>query len=240
MSTTRIKSVTPCPIVESIIELRFNTETPSSVLVGLVYALIKNDFSTPKNLPISQVPEAIRLQNPDMQNKPLYNFEGEKFDLRLGSNVISFHGKNGYQGWESFFAVAKQVMSSIIDEGLCTEIHRVGVRYISFFPVNIFKHVNLNFSFKENNQLTDKPTTFTTQFQESSSTSQVSIQNEVTLHKDGNAQNGSIVDIDTYWTETCKKEEALSIIDKNHTSLKDLFFSLIKEDYLNENYTVCS
>ena len=65
------KKITPCPIIESVVEIRFDSAIPAEAIFGVVYNAFNDIFpNKPINLPILQIPEQIRNSDPNLQYKP--------------------------------------------------------------------------------------------------------------------------------------------------------------------------
>ena len=88
------KVISPCPIIEAIVEVRFDASIPSDAIFGVVYNEFKNDFpKKPESLPITQLPEQIRNNEPNLLYKPHYRLSDSTFLLHVGQKVISIiHG----------------------------------------------------------------------------------------------------------------------------------------------------
>jgi len=54
------KKIDPCPIVEAIVEIRFDSNLPGDAIFGVIYNQFKEDYPKFTKLPILQLPEAIR------------------------------------------------------------------------------------------------------------------------------------------------------------------------------------
>jgi len=64
--------ISPCPIVEALLEIRFTTVIHPDAVFGLFYNALKSDFPKVDNLPILQIPDALRATDPNLKYKPLY------------------------------------------------------------------------------------------------------------------------------------------------------------------------
>lgn len=97
-----------CPLIDCIIEVRFDTNIVKSAVFGLIYKQIQSDYPGDViNLPISQLPEAIRMSDPNLKYKPLYRIEGDKTVIQIGPDVINLSSKMPYIGWNEFLRIAK-------------------------------------------------------------------------------------------------------------------------------------
>lgn len=107
-----------CPLIDCIIEVRFETNIVNSAVFGVIYNQIRSDYpGTVNNLPISQLPEAIRMSDPNLRFKPLYRIEGEKTIIQIGSDVINLSSKMPYIGWEDFSRIALKVLNKAFNSG---------------------------------------------------------------------------------------------------------------------------
>ena len=64
--------ITPCPIVEVIVELRFEADLPDEAVFGVIYSSFRNETGEIEKLPILQLPEALRSTDPNLIYKPHY------------------------------------------------------------------------------------------------------------------------------------------------------------------------
>src|SRR5437867_13221948 len=71
--------IAPCPIVEAIFEARFVSPQPWATMPGLLFAHIREKYPKQKTLPLAQLPEEIRRQDPALLRQPLIQFLSENF-----------------------------------------------------------------------------------------------------------------------------------------------------------------
>ena len=55
-------SIDPCPILEAIFEIRFESSFPGDAIFGIVYNEFKDEFQEVEQLPVLQLPAAMRDQ----------------------------------------------------------------------------------------------------------------------------------------------------------------------------------
>ncbi len=82
-------SINPCPIIEAIFEIRFESSFPGDAIVGIVYNRFKAEFQNVTQLPVLQLPAAIRTQDPNLKFSPHYKIENNNFIIQIGPNVFS-------------------------------------------------------------------------------------------------------------------------------------------------------
>ena len=71
-----------CPIIDALVELRFESNLNKSLIFGYMYKQIVELYphEYPNgviSLPVLQIPEAIRNSDPNMRFKPLYRLKGK-------------------------------------------------------------------------------------------------------------------------------------------------------------------
>jgi uncharacterized protein (TIGR04255 family) len=225
-----------CPIIEAVVDLRFDTTYPPDAVFGIIYNLFKGEFSSNiENLPVLQIPEQVRMQDPNLIYQPCYRLKDGNFLMQIGPRVISFVNVNAYIGWDKFFARIKKSILSIKQFESQMKFKRIGLRYVNFFEFDIFKRITLsvlmNGSTLTSNHLSLKAVLTTGEYQ-----TNLNLINNVNMMKNGRQINGSIVDIDTYLAKDsidiyAKPDE---LIGNAHTEEKILFFNLLNDDLIQE------
>ncbi|MBW6537825.1 MAG: TIGR04255 family protein [Mariniphaga sp.] len=224
------KKIDPCPIVESLIEIRFLTNTHPNAVFGLIYKSLQNVFPKVENLDITQIPETIRNAEPGLKFKPHYKLSNENFICQVGPDVISLASYPHYWGWERFSQEFLTLMKILEKIGIIKSISRLGIRYINFFEADIFENIKLKISL-ENENMAKPNTGIRTIIEQGSFSSLLQIANNVKISE----KEGSVIDIDTYCTEGLDVffQDTESIIQKGHEKEKELFFQLLTDDFLN-------
>jgi uncharacterized protein (TIGR04255 family) len=137
--------IEPCPIVEAIFEARFVSPESWATLPGLLYAQVRGKYTEQKNLPLAQVPEEFRRQDPALQHLPLLQFLSKDFLIQLGPRVVSLVTKsNSYPGWPAIREELDWVIQRIQAASFVGETERLGVRYVDFFEGDVFSGLHLH------------------------------------------------------------------------------------------------
>lgn len=228
------KTITPCPIIESIIEVRFESELPGEAVFGIIYQALQKDFPKLDKLPILQIPEVIRSEDSNLIYSPHYKLSSEKnYISQIGPKVFSLANINEYVGWDIFYEEIKRVLKKIYELNIIKETKRFGLRYINLFPeMNIYERSNLKINLKEDrleksiNLLINLPADGFSHTLRMVSDAQVNVSNKVL--------SGSIIDIDTALNEPILDfyNNMETILTKAHTEEKKLFFSLLTDEYI--------
>lgn len=224
-----------CPLIDALIEFRFEADIAKSAVFGVIYNLIRNDYrGNVINLPILQIPEQIREVDPNLKFKPLYRIEGEKFIIQIGYDVLSISSKMPYVGWPEFSQHSLSIINKIIQEGIIKRVLRIGHRYINFFRGDITDGLTMSFSMTE--KYVSENLLIRTDVRDGNFMNTLQFANNANYRPNPNTSEivGSLIDIDTsreysdnYFIENREQE-----INMAHECEKKLFFSLLKPTFL--------
>lgn len=226
------KKINPCPIIEAVVELRFDSSFPHDAIFGIIYNAFREDYPKVEELPILQLPETVRKQEPNLRYKPYYKLSKEgKFLFSVGARVISLVSLNPYCGWEVFHERIKDILGRIAKLEIIGSYLRIGIRYINGFDFDIFPKVNLSLNMN-NDALIGLDSSVRIKIPSSQFLNTLRITNDAQVKKIDTTTRGSIIDIDTFIDNP--KENALDLIEKGHLEEKKLFFTLLKKDFLEK------
>ncbi len=228
------KKISPCPIVEAIVELRFSSEVLPDAIFGIIYQAFKDEFSgRVQNLPILQLPESIRSMDPALKYQPHYKLIADNLILQVGPRVVSLSNVKDYIGWETFSPRIKETFSKLEKLKIIKSVEKLGIRYINFFKLDIFDNINLRIVMNDN-PLKAMQTTLKTEIQEDNFINILQIANKAKVTLQNKAITGSALDIDTVSTDIGETffGEMENLLEKGHNIEKKLFFSLLKKEFL--------
>lgn len=231
------KKIEVCPIVDSVVEIRFSADIFANAVFGLIYSKLQKDFPKAQKLPILQIPEQIRESDPGLKFKPHYLLMGEDYSVQVGPDVLAINSNSPYKGWSKFSKTIFGVLENVFSLGVINSVSRLGIRYTNFFDnTDVYNKINLKISINDG-QLNYTNTLFKTEIQRNNFTNILQISNNSEINREGLLSKGSIIDIDTYkeyagnnFFLTSYKEE----IENGHNAEKSLFFSLLTQEFLNE------
>lgn len=223
------KAINPCPILDASVEVRFTTKLHPSAVFGMIYNVLQTDFPKVENLPILQLPEAVRTTDPNFKFKPLYRISNPNFVAQIGPDVLTISSFPKYAGWDKFSKQIFSILDRIEKVGIIDSVLRIGIRYINFFENDIFKDIDLKIYIGEND-ITYKNTIIRTEIEQESYRSSLQVANNANQ----NNKLGSIIDIDTYTESNLSNffKDKEDLISGGHTKEKELFYSLLKDDFL--------
>lgn len=229
------KNISPCPIIEAIFEVRFDSGLPGDAIFGIAYNSFKEEYPNLIKLPILQLPEQIRNSDPALMYNPHYQLRNNNFIAQIGPKVISIAKQKPYGTWEIFYDKIVSTFKNVADLNIITNINRIALKYVNFFPnCNIIDNSNLTLSLGGvplDSEAISLETTVTT----IDSVSVLKILTNATITLNNTKMAGSIADIDTVLS---KIPEDIDLNDLGryattlHQDEKQLFYKILSEDYM--------
>ncbi|MAS97244.1 MAG: hypothetical protein CMO55_28975 [Verrucomicrobiales bacterium] len=225
--------ISPCPIIEAVLEIRFITSAGWTLIPGLLFPKIRDKYGRPEPLPLSNLPDEIRKSEPRFSHKPLSKFVGKEFEIHLGPRVISLRSNENYPGWNRVRNEIEWLISQIESADFVDEGERLGMRYIDFFEGDLFQNLVI-----ETNcagvPMTGTEMNLTTVFNREDFLSRLTLNNSVFVETKGEARTGSILDLDVSLSASKFDlfENGLDKFDDAHRLNKEVFFGLLKEEFL--------
>jgi uncharacterized protein (TIGR04255 family) len=224
-----------CPIIDAIIEIRFESKIFSNAVFGLIYNEIEKDYpGKVELLPILQIPEQLRAKDPNFRFKPQYKITNERFIIQIGSDVIAISTVMPYTGWDVFNKHVSYILKKIFaKEIIIKSVFRIGHRYVNFFDGDILSKLNICLQINNKQHIAEN-THITTEIPNGEFSSTLQITNNGQINRSGNISKGTIIDIDTFksYKDQCFMENCDDELNSAHIAEKELFFSLLKEDFL--------
>ena len=229
------EKISPCPISEAIVEVRFDSPFPPDAIYGVVYNEFKEDFPSAKNLPILQIPEPIRSQDPALLYKPYYKLTNSGFVFNIGPKLCGLISQKEYAGWTLFSKKIKDCFERIFDLEIIEKVTRIGIRYINFFENrDILEKVNLKLIMNSKPFKSDE-TILRTVIKADKFICNLQISNKAKLKQNNDMHTGSIIDIDVITDDISQenpKTEIITLIEEGHHKEKELFFTLLDKEFI--------
>lgn len=225
--------IDPCPILETILEVRFSSDEIIETIFGLFKRELKSDFPNYERLPIMDFPEVIRINEPNLKFQPYYKFKNNSWDINLGPNVLTIIKKNSYCGWDEFSDFTSSIFLKLKSIDVIKSIDRLGLRYINFFETNIYNNIDVNISLGSDDWTVDE-TFIKRVFDKDNHKVILQLGNKSTLNKGNTEIYGSILDIDILFNlnGTTFLDNPQGFLNVSHNIEKEIFFSLLKDDYI--------
>jgi len=226
--------ISPSPIVDAVVDIRFSPAEPPDAVFGLIFPHVKDRYKKLERLPILQVPDQIRQQDPNFIFQPYYRLQYDPFVLQVGPRVLILSAPN-YPGWPSFSAELQKTMASMFEINLFDTVDRVGIRFINFFEGNVFRKFDVQLRIGGEEQ-TDTNIFVRTISSTPPFTTALQISNDVLIQQENKDRHGSIIDLDLSVSSPTfsgnRLDEFMAIVSKGHVSLKNDFFKLLNPAFL--------
>lgn len=133
----------PDPLVSSTVELRFEPLLDRKAVIGAIYYKLRDQFPVLKPLVPEELPEALRVADPEFGYRPQFRASNEQFLVYLGEQSITVGVVGTYPGWSAFSTAIQDVIHQVHSLNVFGRIQRLGLRYVSFFEGNAFPGLKL-------------------------------------------------------------------------------------------------
>jgi len=224
--------IDPCPIAEAGFEVRFTASIYAGAVFGLVYNVLKESHpSTVVKLPILQLPEELRDQDPNLIYRPHYQISNDNFFVQIGPRVIVIVCKTPYPGWKAFKQEVVDALAAIIDTEAIGTIERMGLRYVNIFTGDVTEEITLKI--KSEVPYDTKTVSMRMTVEHGGLMNNINIHNEA-LVGEKKDQAGTVVDIDTFINLNMPVSEwgYADILDRMHDAEKSIFFASLEQSLL--------
>lgn len=227
-------------ILEAIFELRFEPDIPHEAVFGVIYPMIMKKFSDlkPMSLPILQLPDAVRNNDIQFRYQPLNRLQREGLSISIGPRVISFSITKPYIGWSKWKPYILDILTNLSDGHVIKNVERTGLRYLNFLTgQDVFPLIKAEVKIIDS---TIKPisTVVRTEIREGEYIKALQLANNASINEKGQIKAGSLIDIDIARNKKISnydfKINLETILEKPHIMAKQLFFDILKDDFLKE------
>jgi len=235
--------IEPDRIRDSIVQIFFKSEIPFEPLIGYFYEILSKAGFAYTNAPVKpqQKTQISGQANEFMVNiLPQHLFFNEEIKIQLHqSGSIIFNCINKYIGWNKFFAYINDILLKLKNQNVIYGFQRIGIRYISEFP-NIDLSDKLNFSYRlEGLNESLHNGNFRFEWNDDPYKIVVNLGIKLPILISTTVDNIkidyiSLIDIDVIQQgfNIVENEELCSVINSTHIKQKRIFFTLLKEEFL--------
>ena len=226
--------IEPCPIVESIFEVRFAANEPWATLPGLFYAQVRERYREQKRLPLADLPDEFRRHDASLAHLPMHQFIRPDFLIQLGPRVVGLATRPGaYPGWPRIEEELRWLLPRVEQAGFVGEGERLGVRYIDFFAHDIFPHLHLDLTLA-GKSLGDAERRVSTVLRDEALTIRLAVTNSAVVQRE-EVRRGSVLDVDAWFgaPDFDLFTNGIERFSEAHLAIKRLFFGLLRNDFLH-------
>lgn len=228
-------------IVECVFDITYESTNAPEGFLSLIASV--DGFDNLKKLPLSQVPETIRKNDPNLKNQPIFEITSstnQEYKVMLGDNTIGLAIVDLYSSWtHSMYPEIKKLFEKILSSGKINKINRMGLRYTDFLEnENIFNNGKVKINI-DNNVVIDKTMFVSIEDKvDNVSYTKVITNKKKYQYKDGtiSTNDGSIVDIVTFVeSQEFDLNDINSIfgtVDKLHIIHKEKLKEVVSHEYI--------
>ena len=227
------QKITPCPIKEAVVELRFDTSLPYDAVPGMILSAFKDTFGPLQRHAILEIPEIIRTSDPNLEYSPYHLFRKGNFVLQVGPKCFSIACVDDYTDWNTYFSTIKTALDGLLKLKIVEKPTRLGLRYVSFFnSQDIFANIQLPLEMAGNSLIGHK-NVMMSEFEQDGFKCVLQLRNQHLELSTGMV--GSVVDIDLLQdiNSPIDNVDLYGPINKAHDIEKLIFFGILKPEYLN-------
>lgn len=232
------------PLLDVVCGVNFRSKLPAaSMLPGLLLPVLEGSQTKFEALPIAQLPQIVRDQNPALLNAPeMRVIVDDQFAILIGSQWLGVGCLMPYPGWARFKDMILKVFSIFKNASFIEKIERHSIKYVDFFPTVSGGGEISRFNAKieiAGRRLSSQATQLRTEILEGPFLHAVTIVAPATVSRSGGNEEGSIVDVDTHRIQQYESvNEFLSampiLLDEIHTANKNFFFDMLSEKLVDE------
>ncbi len=224
--------ISPCPILEATVELKFSSDLPKGAVFGVLYNSVKDTFGEVEQLPNAILPIEVTENEPNLKYKAHYKLTDGFFNAQIGHNVVVFHSPIEYVGWQKFSENLIIFFDKIKKSGVITKPESLLLRYLNFFEVNIYEHINFKVNLMNQEHISDN-LVVRTEIKDGNFMKILQLANNVVVTNKFGQKKGSLIDVTCLYNEVDSLQSFDTIINKAHQIEKELFFGLLKPQFLN-------
>lgn len=115
-------------------EVRFQPGVPEEAVFGMAYQSIRNDFPKAEALPVTLLPADFRAEN-NLMFQPHFRLVNDRSVVMIGPRTMSVGMSQAYPGWLVHSERVRNTLLQLYETGIVSKVSRIGLRFISFFPV---------------------------------------------------------------------------------------------------------
>jgi uncharacterized protein (TIGR04255 family) len=226
------KKITPCPITEAVIEMRFEPRKDPNAVYGLIYEELSVNFPESRPTQFADLPR--EFIEGSFKYNAHYELSNDNYLARIGPRTLSIHTKGEYPGGSAFMEIARQTLDIIFTKNIPKDIVWLSTRYVNGFPKSIadecdwqiklntksVQNLEFDFRFIDNSDLTNSTIRIAT--------------NAILIAATNPANRFTIIDVDTKYKDgsIVKRENLEQLLEQIHLEEKRIFFNLLSEQFI--------
>lgn len=225
------------PILEAVFELRYEPSIPADSLAELIFASLRRFYPEMAALPLAALPEKLRALDPNLAFQPTHQLQNGHHLLKIGARTLSFSSFRRYDGWAAWSAFINLVLENLEETRIIRRIERIGLRYVNLFPFEILDRLQCAFTL-HGTDVRSLRSQYRVEIPDSGILKVLQLSNNIPVQTEAGNITGSMVDIDCLQAVVLDQAPLCSAIptyaDHLHLKAKELFFSLLTPDFLEQ------
>lgn len=223
--------ISPDPLVNNAIEIRFDTIGNE---VGWFSRLLPFYIEEFPNLDTSNlIPQEIKNADPQLKYEPDYQLKNDNYAISFGDNSFLIEILGDYPLWATYFSFIKKQLSKLLSQNVIQTINRVGLRFGNVFEDRTLGDVVIFAPKISLPDYTERLISNRIELKKGDLTLRLQLSDRVKVTKLGRPFSGALVDIDVSSVVPLEPNEKLfDVIDNLHTAEKELFFDVLKPEFL--------
>lgn len=181
-----------------------------------------------ERLPIADVPQELLEMEANLQHAPHYSLSKGPCLLLLGPKMVGLANKAPYLGWHDLFSEFRAIFETL-RPGLISQLNRIGIRYIDTFDGNVLPNTKLDFQVAGRSPALSTMSFHLPMEGRDGFTLNLRLANGLSTVEAN--QIRSIIDLDAS-VSPVPADNVLELIESGHLQQKQLFFSLLKDEFL--------
>lgn len=111
--------------------MRFSpaNDSADSLIAGMVFGAMSGYFSKSSPLPLSLLPREIRDKEANLHYQPITALEGANFKVLLGKRVAAVSFPKPYPGWGKVRPLVIECFNAVLKTKLVKAVERVSIKY---------------------------------------------------------------------------------------------------------------
>jgi uncharacterized protein (TIGR04255 family) len=218
------------PLVEAVVEIRFDAEVPDDVVAAMVWSALKDDYENFKPNAMHNIPSAVRSKDPNLMYLPDFTLDNKVSRIDVGAKSFVFRLKK-YSQWDDFISVLGDTFEKVRNN-IKPRIQRIGLRYVNKLELDLFTGNRVEVSIKFSGiELSDQDTVVRTTFVDGDV--KIAVVCASQREKQGWV---SYIDIDAFVEsqEILNSKDLVVLLNVSHEALKKKFFSILSQEYIQE------
>jgi uncharacterized protein (TIGR04255 family) len=227
--------IDPNPLLTSTVEIRFDSSLNQVAVLKTFYPIFGIKYSNLKEA--TNMPKELKTSNSLFDYTPDYVFSDKDYSVSVGRNVISFENVGTYHLWPNYFKMICENLNLLESLSIIKSVQRIGVRYASFFWEKTAESKILKYKIGFGHTgYTESLQLYQTNLKRDNTNLLLQIApSAIANNQSGTPHQGFLIDIDASAEgkgNLVIGTKLFEVIDRLHTEEKELFFSILDEDFL--------